>query len=171
MFRQAVRFAAIALLLAACSTSSASPSSSGLGSFKPGPNAGRVLFGDSYDKTTFVISGPTTQVPQGTDRAFVAHFASRVTTGAIHLLGVLNGHTILDHAVPVTNGPWSVYAMKIPGAALSQPGALLVRVVDDGNVLLATGTLNVTPGPSGSPGSSRSPASPDATGVGGPDPS
>jgi hypothetical protein len=170
MLRRIACFAAIALLLVACSTSKATPSSSASNT-KPGPFAGRVLFGDSYDKTTFVVSGQRTQAPQGKDMVFVAHFSKPVPSGQIHLLGVLsNGKTVLDHAVTVTNGPWTVYGMKIPGTAISQTTSLLIRVVDDGNVLLSTGTLNLT---RAAPSSSapRSSASPRASGGGAPSPS
>jgi hypothetical protein len=136
----------MALLLVACST--------GAGKVGPGPNAGHVLFGTSYDPSTFVLTGPTSHAPQDHDIAFAANFSKRVAKGQIHLLAVINGHTVLDQAVTVTNGPWSVYGGTIPGGRLVEPGAMIVKVVDDGDVLLSTGTLTVTPAAPGSPGDS-----------------
>lgn len=185
VLRNVARFGPVALLVVGCATTqatpgiaspgspvpasaasgspspaSAAPSTTAQGSALPGPNAGHVLFGDAYDHATFVLAGRTSRAPQGRDVAFVAHFKRRVADGAVHVLVILGGRTLLDRAIPVTNGPWSVYGAKIPGSQLSEPGVLLVRFVDDASVLLSSGTLTVTPGPTGSPTGSPGDGSP-----------
>jgi hypothetical protein len=162
MLRRALGCAAFVLLLVACG---------GAGKATPGPNAGHVFFGQSYDTSTFAISGATAQAPQGHDIAFVGHFTRRVAKGQIHVLAVINGITVLQQNVQVTNGPWTVYAGRIPGNRLFEPGPMLMRIVDDGNVLVSSGTLTVTPAASGSPGGSGAsplPGSPGAPASAGP---
>lgn len=172
MLRTTARFVSIALLVvlvAACANGTASPSTvtrsassgaaspSAVASALPGPNAGHVLFGDSFDRATFVISGPATQVARGHNVAFVGHFTRRVPSGQIHLLVVLGGRTLVDRAIPVVNGPWSVYGANILGTKLTQSGVLLVRFTDDASALLSSGTLTITQGPATSPAASGSP--------------
>jgi hypothetical protein len=145
---------ALTLFLVACT--------SGGGTAAPGPNAGKVLFGSSFDRSSFAIVGSTTRRPRGQDVAFVAHFNRKVTSGTVHVQAVIDGKTAVDQAIKVTSPPWTVYAGVIPGKQLSETGTLLMRLIDDANRVLCSGTLTVLPSGLASPGGSGAATSPEA---------
>jgi hypothetical protein len=159
MVRRGLSICALALFVMACT--------SGGGKSVPGPDAGKVLFGSSYDRATFDIVGSTTRWPRGQDVAYVAHFNRKVPSGSVHVQAVIDGKTAVDKAIKVTSPPWTVYADVIPGKQLFESGTMLLRVIDDGNRVLCTGTLTVLPAGLASPagsGRGRSPASSGAVG-------
>jgi len=153
MPRHAFRIGALVLLLAACSGATGGPT----GKPKPGPDAGRILFGSSYDRSSFSMQGQVTRAPAGRDIAFVCHFNKQVPSGSVHIQAVIDGKTSVDQAIPVTQGPWTVYGGILPGKRLFQSGTLLMRFLDDTHVQLCTGQLTLLPAILGSPPGSPAP--------------
>lgn len=108
------------------------------------PGDGRVTFGTSLDTTTFVLSGEGTRFPKGTDVAFLASFSRVMEKGQIRLSAKLRDVTVLDQLVDITETA-TAYGGTLPASLFYDWGPVTFRVLDVGNVELASGTMTVAP--------------------------
>jgi hypothetical protein len=108
------------------------------------PPAGQIWFGNSFDSSTFVLSGRADTFSAGTTFAFVAHF-SKTYNGPFNIRVTLNG-TQVEQDQKSTSGEWDYFGSTYNSAVLpAGGGAVTIDVFDVGNNTLATGTANVSP--------------------------
>lgn len=120
---------AVVVLVAACTTAGAV--------LKDVPPTGQIWFGQSFDPTTFALTGKRTTAGTQEPVALVAHLTKGID-GSTTIRASLNGTFVTSAPVTVT-GSGEVLGFVL--GALVTPGQWTYDVVDIGGNVLATGTI------------------------------
>lgn len=151
MIRAVAGFAAIALLVAACSggptvtqppaeVANTLPPEDAAGS--EAPPEGEIWFGTGFDPVTYATEGRLRSAPISQEVAVVAHFDRIVDSNMT--LQILHGDEVRYKEVIPLDFPIDLYGVLVPFDTILIPGSYTVRFRDVGGHTVASGTLKLT---------------------------
>ncbi len=105
------------------------------------PPVGTIWFGQSFDPSTFVITGRTTSMALGAPAVMVGNVGKSMKPEELRIRATFDGEVVNDQAVTGSGVGeyWGFPITSMPAA-----GDWTFELLDVGGTVLASGTLTVT---------------------------